>query len=77
MTTSPTVIVVAGANGNLGKLDYGSHEDLMRVRAGAHCVSALGVMSPARLDNDRYKGIQWTGVDDVVRRASREAETSK
>ena len=27
--------------------------------------------------NDRYKGIQWTGVDDVVRRAFREAETNK
>lgn len=22
---------------------------------------ALGVMSPARLDNERYQGIQWTG----------------
>ncbi len=33
---------------------------------------ALGVMSPAHLDNDRYPGIQWTGVDDVVRKAFRE-----
>lgn len=30
---------------------------------------ALGLMSPARLDNDRYPGIHWTGVDDVVRTA--------
>jgi len=42
----------------------------------AYC-SALGVMSPPRLDNDRYKGIQWTGVANVVRRAFREAETNK
>ena len=32
---------------------------------------------PPRLDSDRYKGIQWTGVDDVVRGAFREAETHK
>ena len=34
---------------------------------------ALGVMSPERLDNDRYRGIQWTGVDDVIRSAFAEA----
>ncbi len=30
---------------------------------------ALGLMSPPRLDNDRYKEIQWTSVDDVVQTA--------
>ncbi len=33
-----------------------------------YCV-ALGVMSPARIDNDRYPGMQWTSVDDTVRTA--------
>lgn len=35
---------------------------------------ALGLSSPPHLDNDRYRGIQWTGVDDVVRKAFDEAE---
>ena len=35
--------------------------------------SALGVMSPARLDNERYPGIQWTGVNAVIRKAFDEA----
>lgn len=35
--------------------------------------SALGVMSPARLDNERYRGIQWTGVNGVIRKAFDEA----
>lgn len=30
---------------------------------------ALGVMSPARIDNDRYPGMHWTSVDDTVRTA--------
>jgi hypothetical protein len=38
---------------------------------------ALGLSSPPRLDNDRYRGIQWTGVEDVVRKAFDEAEASK
>lgn len=30
---------------------------------------ALGLMSPMRLDNDRYPVIRWTGVDEVIRTA--------
>ena len=29
---------------------------------------ALG-LTAARLDNDRYKGIRWAGVDDIIRKA--------
>jgi hypothetical protein len=35
---------------------------------------ALGVMSPARLDNDRYPAMQWTGVNAVIRKAFDESE---
>lgn len=38
---------------------------------------ALGVMSPARLDNDRYQGIQWTGVNNVIRKAFDESQTGR
>jgi hypothetical protein len=31
-------------------------------------------MSPARLDNERYPGIQWTGVNAVIRKAFDEAQ---
>lgn len=34
----------------------------------AYCM-ALGLGSTNRLDNDRYPGIAWTGIDDTVRRA--------
>ena len=34
---------------------------------------ALGLMSPTRLDNERYPGIQWTGVNGVIRKAFDEA----
>lgn len=30
---------------------------------------ALGLMSPASIDNDRYSGIEWQGVDGVVSKA--------
>jgi NmrA-like family len=30
---------------------------------------ALGVMSPAHVDNNRYPDIRWTGVDGVIRQA--------
>ena len=39
--------------------------------------SALGVMSPAHLDNDRYQGIQWTEVNGVIRKAFDEAQASR
>ena len=35
---------------------------------------ALGLMSPARLDNERYPEIQWTGVNAVIRKAFDEAQ---
>lgn len=38
---------------------------------------ALGLMSPARLDNDRYPGIQWTGVNEVIRKAFEESQASR
>ena len=38
---------------------------------------ALGVMSPARLDNERYQGIQWTGVNNVIRKAFDESQTGR
>jgi NmrA-like family protein len=49
----------------------GKKDDLMPMWVGmqyGYCM-ALGVASPEHLDNDRYKGIQWTGPDEVVRRA--------
>jgi NmrA-like family len=33
---------------------------------------ALGVMSPEKFDNNRYEGIQWTSVDEVVKKAYQE-----
>lgn len=39
--------------------------------------SALGVMSPTRLDNHRYPGIQWTGVNAVIGKAFDEAQTGR
>ncbi len=42
----------------------------------AYCM-ALGVTIPARLDNDRYKGIQWTGIEEIFAKAFREAEAKK
>ncbi len=38
---------------------------------------ALGLMSPARLDNDRYGGIEWTGVNAVIRNAFDESKASR
>jgi hypothetical protein len=37
----------------------------------AYCM-AIGPTLPAQLDNDRYTGIEWTGVEDVVRQAYKE-----
>lgn len=34
---------------------------------------ALGLMSPASIDNDRYPGIAWQGVDEVIRKAYTQA----
>jgi hypothetical protein len=34
----------------------------------AYCM-ALGPTLPGRLDNERYQGIEWTGVEDIVRQA--------
>lgn len=34
----------------------------------AYCM-ALGPTLPEHLDNERYQGINWTGVEDVVRQA--------
>lgn len=54
----------------------GKKDDVMPLWVGmqyGYC-GALGVMSPAKLDNDRYPGIRWTGVDDVIRKAFLEAE---
>ena len=48
----------------------GKKDETMPVWVGmqyGYCM-ALG-LSPSRLDNDRYKGIQWTRVDDVIRKA--------
>jgi hypothetical protein len=39
--------------------------------------SALGLMSPARLDNERYGGIQWTGGNGVIRQAFEASQTSQ
>ena len=53
----------------------GKKGDVMPLWVGmqyGYC-GALGVMSPARLDNDRYTDIQWMGVDDVIRTAFVEA----
>jgi hypothetical protein len=30
---------------------------------------ALGPTLPEHLDNERYRGIEWTGVEDIVRQA--------
>jgi len=38
---------------------------------------ALGLMSPARLDNERYSGIQWTGVNGVIRQAFDAAQAGR
>ena len=41
----------------------GKQDDIMSLWVAmqyGYC-AALGLMSPARLDNDRYQGIQWTG----------------
>lgn len=38
---------------------------------------ALGVMSPARLDNERYGGIEWTGVNGVIRKAFDDTQASR
>ena len=40
-------------------------------------IAALGVMSPVRLDNERYQGIQWTGVNAVIRKAFDESQTGR
>ncbi len=37
---------------------------------------ALGLMSPKYFDNDRYPGIEWQGVDDVIRNAYAKAEAN-
>lgn len=37
---------------------------------------ALGVMSPARIDNARYQDIAWQGVDEVIQKAFRETTGS-
>ena len=42
----------------------------------AYCM-ALGLTAPSRLDNDRYRGIEWTGVEGVVRKAFDDAQASK
>jgi hypothetical protein len=42
----------------------------------AYCM-AVDLTAPEHLDNDRYPGIQWSGVDDVVRKAFEAAEKSK
>ena len=34
----------------------------------AYC-GALGLMSPEKFDNNRYEGIQWTSIDEVVKKA--------
>jgi hypothetical protein len=34
----------------------------------AYCM-AIGPTLPPQLDNDRYPGIEWTGVDEIVRQA--------
>ncbi len=49
----------------------GKKGDVMPLWVGmqyGYC-GALGLMSPARLDNERYPGITWTAVDQVVRDA--------
>ncbi len=38
---------------------------------------ALGLMSPARLDNDRYPSIQWGGVNAVIRQAFDASQASQ
>jgi hypothetical protein len=48
----------------------GKKDDTMPMWVGmqyGYCM-ALG-LNPSRLDNDRYKGIQWAPVDDVIRKA--------
>jgi hypothetical protein len=48
----------------------GKKDDTMPMWVGmqyGYCM-ALG-LNPSRLDNDRYKGIQWAQVDDVIRKA--------
>ncbi len=42
----------------------------------AYCM-ATGLTAPEHLDNDRYPGISWTGVDGIVRKAFEEAEAGK
>jgi len=38
---------------------------------------ALGLASPKSLDNDRYDGIEWTGVEGVIKAAFQDAQNSK
>jgi hypothetical protein len=56
----------------------GKKDEVMPMWVGmqyGHCM-ALGVASPERLDNDRYRGIRWTGPDEVIRKAFDVATTS-
>lgn len=57
----------------------GKPDDLMPLWVAmqyGYC-SALGLMSPGRLNNERYRDIQWTEANAVIRQAFDEAQVSR